>query len=76
MKAKEAIHVKIGDYGSGVKSYMGYIDGNWVLMKWDYKSKILSYTFDDSVGAGKHTFELIVTDQVNNATTFKADFYK
>ncbi len=76
MKAKQAIHVKIGDYGSGVKTYMGYIDGNWVLMKWDYKSKILSYTFDDSVGAGKHTFELTVTDQVNNATTFKADFYR
>lgn len=76
MKAKEFIHVKIGDYGSGVKSYMGYIDSNWVLMKWDYKTKILSYTFDDSVGAGKHTFELTVTDQVNNTTTFKADFYR
>jgi hypothetical protein len=76
MKAKHAIFVKIGDYGSGVKSYMGYIDGSWVLMHWDYKTKVLSYTFDDSVAPGKHTFELTVTDQVNNASTFKADFYR
>lgn len=76
MKAKSTISLKIGDNFSGVKSYMGYIDGKWVLMKWDYKTKILSYTFDDSVAPGKHTFELTVTDQVNNAATFKADFYR
>jgi len=76
MAAKHAIFLKIGDYLSGVKSYMGYIDGKWVLMKWDYKTKVLSYTFDDSVTAGKHTFELTVTDQMNNASTFKADFYR
>ncbi len=76
MKAKSAIFIKIGDNFSGVKSYMGYIDGKWVLMKWDYKTKVLSYTFDDSVAAGKHTFELTVTDVVSNASTFKADFYR
>jgi len=58
--------------GIGVKDH----HGNWVLMKWDYKTKILSYTFDDSVTSGKHTFELTVTDQVNNVSTFKADFYR
>jgi hypothetical protein len=76
MAAKHAIFIKIGDNLSGVKRYMGYIDGNWVLMQWDYKTKILSYTFDDNLAAGKHTFELTVTDQKNNSNTFKADFYK
>jgi hypothetical protein len=76
MKTKKAIYLKIGDSLSGVKSYMGYIDGQWVLMKWDYKSKILSYTFDNSITGGKHTFELTVTDAVNNTATFKADFYR
>jgi len=45
-------------------------------MKWDYKTKVLSYTFDNSIAAGKHTFELTVTDAVNNSSTFKADFYR
>lgn len=76
MAAKKAINVKIGDTLSGVKTYMGYIDGQWVLMKWDFKSKILSYTFDGTLARGKHTFELTVTDQENNAKTFKADFYR
>ena len=76
MAKKQAIYLKIGDALSGVKNYMGYIDGQWVLMKWDYKSKILSYTFDDSVAAGKHTFQLDVTEQKDNTATFKADFYK
>ena len=76
MKTKQAIYLKIGDALSGVKSYMGYIDGQWVLMKWDYKTRILSYTFDNSITAAKHTFELTVTDAVNNASTFKADFYR
>ena len=76
MAAKHAIYLKIGDSLSGVKRYLGYIDGNWVLMFWDYKTKVLSYTFDDSLAAGKHTFELTVTDQKDNSNTFKADFYR
>jgi hypothetical protein len=55
---------------------MGYIDGQWILMKWDFKSKILSYTFDGTLPKGKHTFELTVTDQENNSNTYKADFYR
>jgi len=76
MAAKHAIELRIGDSLSGIKTYYGYIDGKWVLMRWDYKTKILSYTFDDSVAAGKHTFQLDVTEQKDNTATFKADFYK
>ena len=76
MALAKGIFLRIGDNLSGVKSYTGKIDDKWVLMEWDYKTKILSYTFDDSVSAGKHTFELTVTDQVNNVSTFKADFYR
>jgi len=74
MAAKKAIEFRISDNLSGIKTYMGYIDGQWVLMHWDFKSRILSYTFDDSAPRGKHTFELNVTDQKDNTATFKADF--
>jgi hypothetical protein len=45
-------------------------------MHWDFKTKVLSYTFDDTIAHGKHTFKLDVTDQKDNTATFKADFYK
>jgi len=76
MAAKKTISLKIGDNLSGIKSYMGYIDGQWVLMEWNNKTSILSYTFDDSLAAGKHTFELTLTDQKDNSSQYKADFYR
>lgn len=76
MVGKHAIYVKISDNLSGIKNYMGYIDNQWVLMRWDFKTRVLSYTFDDSISHGKHTFRLDVTDQKDNTATFKADFNK
>jgi hypothetical protein len=68
------IFFRMSDNLTGVKTYNGRIDGKWVLMEWDYKSKLLSYTFDDSITNGKHTFELAVGDAKNNVSTFTADF--
>ena len=70
------IFLRIGDNLSGVKTYRGKIDGRWVLMQWDYKTKVLSYTFNNDIAQGKHVFNLIVTDNKDNAANFTADFYK
>jgi Peptidase family M23 len=75
MSASKGIFLRIGDNLSGVKTYSGKIDGKWVLMEWDYKSKILSYTFNGDI-AGKHIFELTVTDNKDNISHFTADFYR
>jgi murein DD-endopeptidase MepM/ murein hydrolase activator NlpD len=74
LSKSKAIYLRIGDNLSGVKTYNGKIDGKWVLMAWDYKTKILSYTFDDSIAAGKHAFELTVGDAKNNVSQFTAEF--
>lgn len=76
MKAMRAIKMRMGDNLSGVKKYEGKIDGKWVLVEWDYKTKVLSYTFDSSITTGKHKFEFTVTDAKNNVSTFKAEFYR
>jgi hypothetical protein len=70
------IFLRIGDNLSGVKTYAGKIDGKWVLMEWDYKTKVLSYTFNNDIAAGKHIFELMVIDNKDNSSHFTADFYK
>jgi hypothetical protein len=68
------IFFRIGDNLTGVKSYNGKIDGKWVLMTWDYKTKVLSYTFDERIEPGKHTLELVVGDAKNNFRQYIAQF--
>jgi hypothetical protein len=74
MRALRAIKLRIGDNLSGIKSYTGKIDGKWVLMEWDYKTKVLSYTFNNDIAPGKHNFEFTVTDGKNKRSTFTAEF--
>ncbi|GAA4104036.1 M23 family metallopeptidase [Mucilaginibacter panaciglaebae] len=76
MAKARGIFFRIGDNLTGVKTYNGKIDGKWVLMQWDYKTKVLSYTFDDSIEHGKHSFELVVGDAKNNFTQYTAQFTK
>lgn len=74
LAAAKKLSLKIGDNLSGVKNYAGKIDGKWVLMEWDYKTYVLSYKFDDSLGRGKHQFELTVTDNKDNVAHYTANF--
>jgi hypothetical protein len=76
MAAMQRIAFKIGDNLSGIKSYAGKIDGKWVLMEWDYKTKVLSYKFDKDVSSGKHIFDLTVTDNKDNISQFTAYFFR
>ena len=74
MRLARAINLRMSDNMSGVKTYTGKIDGKWVLMELNYKTKILSYTFNNDIVPGKHTFELTVSDYKNNTSTFTAEF--
>jgi hypothetical protein len=74
LAAAKGIFLRIGDNLSGIKSYSGKIDGKWVLMEWDFKSKVLGYSFNADIAAGKHIFELTVTDNKNNSKYFTAAF--
>ncbi len=72
------VQFKIADDLSGIKSYRGEIDGKWVLFEYDAKSGILSYTFDKKrITFGKsHLFKLVVTDDRENSSEYKAIIYK
>jgi hypothetical protein len=45
-------------------------------MEWDYKTKVLGYTFTGDVTPGKHQFDLTVTDNKNNVAHYAAEFYR
>ena len=72
------LQFKITDDLSGIKSYRGEIDGNWVLFEFEPKSDILSYTFDKGrMAFGKsHLLRLVVTDYQGNSNEYKAVIYK
>ncbi|MCJ8210171.1 M23 family metallopeptidase [Mucilaginibacter sp. RS28] len=76
MAGKSKMSFRISDNLSGIQSYIGKIDGQWVLMEWDYKTKILNYTFDAGLAPGKHHLELVVRDYKDNTTQYTADFYR
>jgi len=76
LKKARAISLRIGDRLSGVKTFSGQIDNKWVLMEWDYKTHVLSYTFTNDVAHGKHVFDLTVTDNKDNIAHYAASFYR
>jgi hypothetical protein len=73
-----AVRFRISDDLSGIQSYNGYIDGRWALFEYDAKYGSLIYHIDKSrLGPGKrHTIQLIVKDNVNNTSVYKATFMK
>jgi murein DD-endopeptidase MepM/ murein hydrolase activator NlpD len=67
---------KIRDNLSGIKSFNGYIDGNWVLMEFDTKTATLWHSFDERTPPGKHDLKLVVEDMKGNSRTYSINFYK
>lgn len=76
MAANTTITMSISDKLSGIKSYNGYVDGQWVLMKYDAKNARLRYYFDERVGKGSHEFRLVVKDGQDNTQTYTANFVR
>lgn len=71
------ITFKITDNLSGIKSYKGYIDGNFVLFKYNARRRTLTYTFDNHITYKKnHILKLEVVDNKQNKTVFEKSFYK
>lgn len=76
MASLSKMSFRISDNLSGIKSFNGYIDGQWVLMEFDAKTASLWHTFDERTRTGKHTFELLVSDMKDNVKRYKIEFYR
>lgn len=71
------IKVKISDNESGIFSYRGEIDGDWILMEYNVKKGLLTYDLNDKIFIkARHELNVTVTDNVGNSKTISATFYR
>ncbi len=71
------LSVEIDDTESGISGYRATVNGNFILMEYDPKTKALVYDFNDKVVKDtENKLKLIVTDNVGNSTTFEATFFR
>ncbi|WP_316636342.1 M23 family metallopeptidase [uncultured Flavobacterium sp.] len=67
----------INDSLSGIKSYNGYLNGNWILFEYENKTKKITHTFDDTMLAeGANDLKIEVIDNVGNSVIFETHFFR
>lgn len=77
MSNYNTLEVEIDDKETGIQDYRATVNGNFLLMEYDYKTKQLTHYFEEGVFKdGKNDFKLIVTDKVGNTTIFEAEIYR
>lgn len=72
VNALKSLRFKITDDMTGIETYDIYLDGEWVLGKYDAKNALLYYEFDEKMQAGTHRVKVVVTDGVGNKKTLEA----
>jgi hypothetical protein len=74
---RESLRFTVTDKLSGIKSYEGYIDNQWVLFEYDTKNDLVFYRFDPKrLASGKqHELELYIIDNTENIAYYYAEFY-
>lgn len=73
----KTIQFTISDSLSGIKSYNGYLNGDWVLFEYDNKTKKITHRFDDALLAeGANDLKIEVIDNVGNSAIFETQFFR
>jgi len=74
---QKLLQVSINDSLSGIKSYNGYLNGKWILMEYDNKTRVLTHDFSDGIVAeGENELKMVVVDNVGNSSIFETHFQR
>lgn len=77
LKDQKTISVSVADLHSDIASYSAFLNGKWILMEYDYKTKRLTHNLEDAIYVeGRNDFKITVTDSLQNSATFESYFYK
>ncbi|TCN56579.1 M23 family peptidase [Flavobacterium circumlabens] len=73
----KVLEFTIGDSLSGIKSYNGYLNGNWILLEYDNKTRKITHKFEDGIVAeGANDLKIEVVDNVGNSAIFETHFFR
>lgn len=71
------LSLEISDDLSGIAGYSATLNGEWILMEYEPKTRTLTYAFDDRTGSTPQCdLEVEVTDNVGNSTLYKATVFR
>ena len=71
------LSLQISDDLSGIASYNATINGEWILMEYEPKTRTISYNFDDKIAEQTQcVLKVVVSDNVGNTTTFEETFFR
>jgi hypothetical protein len=73
-KSRTGLRFTVSDNFSGISSYSGEVNGQWALVEWDAKNRLMSYRFDQMAQTGKNTFTLFLEDDKGNRTSYSTTF--
>ncbi|MDB4152765.1 M23 family metallopeptidase [Flavobacteriaceae bacterium] len=71
------LKLKIEDDFSGIKSYRGAINGQWILLEHEPKNNTLTFAFEDiDFDQSQLNFKLEVEDQQGNSSTYETTIFR
>ena len=77
LSSKDTFSLKISDDLAGIATFDAWLNGKWILMHYDYKTRIIFHNFSDGiVDEGRNDLKVMVTDNVGNSTTFETHFFR
>lgn len=77
IKDLKTIRVSVNDLHSDIDTFNAYLNGKWILMEYDYKTKKLIHNLDDNICVqGRNDLKIVVTDNLQNSTTFESYFFR
>ncbi len=86
MSRTQNIKVRLYDSLSGIKSYRATIDGKWILMSYEPKNSMMTFSFNDwdrleldsdpDGSKTTHKLKVQVTDNRGNTSRFSLDFIR
>lgn len=69
--------MKVSDDRSGIATIDAWLNGKWILMHYDYKTRVIYHNFSDGIAAeGRNDLKVTVTDNVGNSATFETHFFR
>jgi hypothetical protein len=74
LSTRSRLSLRIKDDLSGIASYDGFINEEWVIFEYDAKRNLLRYDFDEFARKGSNDLRLVVRDRKGNESVFEAEF--